>query len=374
MNEFGDFYRGRKVLVTGDTGFKGAWLSHWLNMLGAEVHGIGLEPETSPALCDVLSLDQKTSQCVIDIRDADAVRDYIHALKPDVILHLAAQSLVRRSYRMPLETMASNIMGTAHVLDAVRGAGYTRDQPCSVVIVTSDKCYENLETGHAYSETDRVGGHDVYSMSKGAAELVVSAWRRSFFENNGDSSVRVASCRAGNVIGGGDWAEDRIVPDCIRALTQELPICVRNPNAVRPWQHVLEPLSGYLDVAHRMYRSEIDATAWNFGPGKRSERPVGALCDAILESWGAGEWVSEQNADAPHEANFLNLSIEMATRELRWCPVWGFDDAVAHTVQWYRHAFDTHHRFEALEAITTKHVEQYCASAAELGAAWARSG
>ncbi|MFM6172291.1 MAG: CDP-glucose 4,6-dehydratase, partial [Sphaerospermopsis kisseleviana] len=275
MSNFEKSFIDLPVLVTGHTGFKGSWLSEWLLLLGAEVHGLALAPDTDPSLFCQLGLANRINHMVADIRDPAAVRAAFAAARPRVVFHLAAQPLVRRSYQQPEQTFATNVMGTTHVLEGVR----TCDHPCVAVVVTSDKCYENLETGRDYREGDALGGHDCYSASKAAAEIVTSAYRRSFFIN--DPNKRIASARAGNVIGGGDWAEDRIVPDCIRHLQRGEPILVRNPHATRPWQHVLEPLAGYLELASRLLRGPIQSdgdpraaayAAFNFGPGAESER------------------------------------------------------------------------------------------------------
>lgn len=328
--EVSDFWRGKRVLVTGHTGFKGAWLSQWLTMLGARVSGFALEPETNPSLFTQLGLAEVMDHAVGDIRDGAAVRERVQAVQPDVVLHLAAQSLVRRSYQLPVETWAVNVQGTVHVLDALR----TLDQPCAAVMITTDKVYLNREWPHAYRETDRLGGHDPYSASKAATELAVSSYRDSFLQG---SPVRLASARAGNVIGGGDWAEDRIVPDIMRALGRAEPVGVRNPRAVRPWQHVLEPLSGYLTLAERLYENEDTAlrSAFNFGPEAGDTRTVSALVDAALAQW-PGRRADASEAGAPHEAGLLSLTIDKAASVLDWRPRWRFDQTVAATVDWYR--------------------------------------
>jgi len=338
---FGGVYRGKRVLVTGHTGFKGAWLAEWLLALGADVSGLSLPPPTQPSLFEQLGLAQRLGRNhhVGDIRDAALVGRVISETKPDFLFHLAAQSLVRLSYRQPVETFATNVMGTAHVLDAVRLAA----RPCAVVAVTTDKCYENKEWVHAYREEDPMGGHDPYSASKGAAELVIAACRRSFFSAP-DSPVRLASARAGNVIGGGDWAADRIVPDCIRALQRGEAIPVRNKVATRPWQHVLEPLGGYLELAAALsgrtparfpFPPATYATAFNFGPAPDSNRTVAQLVQEILKHW-PGEWIDQSDPAAPHEASLLNLATDKARHLLRWQPVWGFAETVERTVGWYR--------------------------------------
>lgn len=330
---FGDIYRGKRVLVTGHTGFKGSWLCEWLLALGADVTGLALPPATTPALFDELGLSARLQDRRGDIRDLATVRAAVDAARPDFVFHLAAQPLVRLSYAQPVETYATNIMGTVHVLEAVRLAGIR----CAVVVVTTDKCYENTERAHAYHEDEPMGGHDPYSSSKGATELVVSAYRRSYF-SAADSPVKLASARAGNVIGGGDWALDRIVPDCIRSLQRGEIIPVRNRHATRPWQHVLEPLSGYLWLGARLAssapRGEL-AAAFNFGPTPAATRPVAALVAEVLKHW-PGKWEDRTDPKAVHEATLLSLAIDKAERVLGWKPVWDFPATIAETVEWYR--------------------------------------
>lgn len=331
---FGDTYRGKRVLVTGHTGFKGAWLCEWLLALGAEVTGFALPPPTTPALFDQLGLAARLNDRRGDIRDLTAVRAALDAARPDFVFHLAAQPIVRLSYAQPVETYATNVMGTVHLLEAVRLAGLA----CAVVVVTTDKCYENTGRAHAYREEEPMGGHDPYSSSKGAVELVVSAYRRSFFSAP-HSAVRLASARAGNVIGGGDWAPDRIVPDCIRSLQRGEAVPVRNRAATRPWQHVLEPLSGYLWLGARL-RADVKsgdelASAFNFGPTPEATRPVAALVEEVLKHW-PGKWEDRSDPKAVHEAALLSLAIDKAEQVLGWKPVWDFAATIAHTVGWYR--------------------------------------
>ncbi len=313
--------------MTGHTGFKGSWLSEWLLQLGAVVHGYALAPDTTPALFDQLGLATRLEHEVADIRDAAAVNKSIHSFQPDFVIHMAAQPLVRRSYAIPVETYETNVMGTVHVLEALRGI----ESACSAVIVTTDKCYENHESGRAYEEQDPLGGHDPYSSSKSMAEIATAAYRNSYFQK---SPVCVASARAGNVIGGGDWAEDRIVPDAMRALNQGCKISVRNPRAVRPWQHVLEPLGGYLTLAARLAADATLATAFNFGPGPDSNRTVSDLVTEILKN-RQGSWEDASDPTALHEATLLNLSVEKANRLLSWQPRWNFEETIKRTVAWY---------------------------------------
>ena len=313
-------------------------------MLGAEVWGYSLTPPTQPALFDQLRLAERLHHAKGDVRDAAKLADALAAAQPDFVFHLAAQSLVRPSYTAPLETFATNIMGTAHLLAGLQTVG----KPCVALIVTSDKCYENHEEGRSYSEGDALGGRDPYSASKAAAEIVTASWRNSFCAPEAvlagrTPPVAIASVRAGNVIGGGDWARDRIVPDCIRALARNEPIRVRNPQAVRPWQHVLEPLGGYLLLATRLARAlesrspELPALcgAFNFGPAVPDHRTVGELVDEVMKHW-PGRWEKTSDSAAVHEAGRLNLATGKAERLLGWRPRWSFADAVSQTVAWYR--------------------------------------
>lgn len=336
MTPFNDIYRGRAVLVTGHTGFKGSWLTSWLHLLGARVSGYALDPPTKPSLFALLRGRPARTDHRGDIRDAARLGHVLKHVKPDIIFHLAAQPIVRRSYEVPLETFAVNTLGTATLLEVVRQVG----RPCVIVVVTSDKCYENEERASGYREEDRLGGHDPYSASKAAAELVVQSWRRSFFplDRVREHGIRVASARAGNVIGGGDWSADRLVPDCIRALTGHEVIRVRNPRSRRPWQHVLEPLSGYLWLGARMAGEGGEAflDAWNFGPAKRDSRSVAEVVAGIITEWGSGSWENVHRDDQLHEARGLLLSREKALRELSWWPAWTFETALAQTVGWYR--------------------------------------
>src|SRR5450759_1830773 len=302
MGALAESYRGRKVFVTGHSGFKGAWLTEWLTTLGAEVTGYALDPPTQPNLFDALDLGARLKHVVADLRDRDRLVAEVQAAQPSVIFHLAAQALVRRAYAEPRETFETNVMGTVNVLEAARACPSAR----AVVVVTSDKCYQNLESGRPFRETDAMGGRDPYSASKGCAELVTAAYRESYFAGG----AAVASARAGNVMGGGDWAADRIVPDCVRALAAGEPIVVRKPDAVRPWQHGLEPRSGDLWLAALMLRDghRYDG-AWNFGPTDQDgARPVRWLIERFLEEWGSGSWTTPADVGRqPHEAHWLTL-------------------------------------------------------------------
>lgn len=346
-------FEGRRVFVTGHTGFKGSWFCQWLLGLGAQVYGYALEPDTAPSLFNQLGLAKRIKHRLGDVRDAEALRAAIHEFQPDYVFHLAAQPLVRRSYLEPVQTFDINVMGTVHVLEALRSL----KNPCAAVMVTTDKVYENDETGCAFAETDRLAGNDPYSASKAAAELVIHSYRKSFFSS---SPVALASARAGNVIGGGDWATDRIVPDCIRALVQGEPIQVRNPQAIRPWQHVLEPLSGYLSLAQHLGRNGCSsdlAGAFNFGPHLDSNQPVAALVQELLKHW-EGRWVAHSEANAPHEAGKLNLATDKALRHLGWRPRWDFKTTIEKTALWYR---AVERGGDPLE-LTNKQIEEYSSS------------
>ena len=362
-------YRGKRVLITGHTGFKGSWLAEWLLALGAEVTGYSLPPPTVPALFDQLGIAARLQHIEGDVRDLPKLRHAVEAARPDFVFHLAAQSLVRLSYREPVETYSTNIMGTVNVLEAVRLAG----RSCTVVAITTDKCYKNQEWLHGYREEDPLGGYDPYSSSKGAAELVISAYRQSYFSSAG-SAVRLASARAGNVLGGGDWAVDRIMPDCIRALQREETIAVRNKGSTRPWQHVLEPLSGYLLLGAQLASLPAGpsvatlASAFNFGPALASNRTVVELVEEVLKHW-PGRWDDKADAGAVHEARQLNLATDKARHLLRWEPVWSFEQSIAQTVQWYRHAH-AHTNPERIPAFTLGQIAAYTAEARARNIAW----
>lgn len=356
---FGEVFRGRTVWLSGHTGFKGAWLTEWLRQLGATVHGFALAPSTEPALFDQLGLVSRMHHEIDDIRDLDHVRQSIERSQPEFVFHLAAQPLVRLSYNEPVATYATNVMGTIHVLEALRNLR----KPCAAVLVTTDKCYENAECVHGYREIDPLGGYDPYSSSKAAAEIAIAAYRRSFFQNH---PVRIASARAGNVIGGGDWATDRIVPDCVRALQKGAPIPVRNKVATRPWQHVLEPLSGYLWLAALLTKNPAVASAFNFGPAHESNRTVAELVQEVLKHW-PGRWEDKSDPNAVHEAGLLQLSTDKANALLGWSPVWSFPTAVERTVQWYREPKQKHE-------LTTAQIADYSAQARQQGLPWAKNG
>lgn len=419
----GGVFQDRTVWLSGHTGFKGSWLAEWLLSLGARVYGFALSPPTEPALFDQLGLRERLHHELGDVCDATAVSRSLQAAQPDFVFHLAAQSLVSPSYAQPVETYSVNVMGTVHVLDALRSL----QKPCAAVFVTTDKCYENREWLYGYREDDPLGGYDPYSSSKAAAEIAIASYRRSFFQNH---PVKIASARAGNVIGGGDWAKDRIVPDCIRALQANQPIPVRNPAATRPWQHVLEPLSGYLWLAAclaadlrpptadcrlptavpcpptadcclpssavlpltadcrpltavfrppsssrlplpsspssvlRPLSSGLD-TAFNFGPTHESNRTVGELVQEVLKHW-PGDWEDRSDPHAVHEAELLQLSIDKAYALLGWSPVWNFPTAIEQTVEWYRASGDK-------RALTLAQIARYESDATKSGQPWSAS-
>lgn len=325
-----DFWRGKRVLITGHTGFKGGWLSLWLQSMRAELRGIALPAPTTPSLFEVANVGQGMEHRIVDIRDFLAVKEQFDEFKPQVVFHLAAQPLVRYAYQQPIETYATNVMGTVHVLEAARQAGSVK----AIVNVTTDKCYENRDWIWGYREDEPMGGHDPYSSSKGCAELVSSAYRKSFLM---DAGIAMATARAGNVIGGGDWAADRLIPDILHALQNDRPVDIRNPQATRPWQHVLEPLSGYLLLARLLYtQGQTHAEAWNFGPRDEDARSVQWIVEHLCKSWGAKASWLPQPGPHPHEACTLKLDISKARQHLPWAPRWSLEMALKHIVSWHQ--------------------------------------
>jgi CDP-glucose 4,6-dehydratase len=327
------FWKDKKVFLTGHTGFKGGWLSLWLTSMGAKVTGYALAPNTAPNLFDVLMIDSLTKKShIADIRDLASLQKAMLEAEPDVVIHMAAQPLVRYSYANPVETYATNVMGTVHVLESAR----TIDSVRATVIVTTDKCYENKEWVWGYRENEPMGGFDPYSSSKGCAELVTAAYRQSYFSTP-NSINKIASARAGNVIGGGDWSEDRLIPDAIKAFDANVPLMIRNPLATRPWQHVLEPLSGYLILAQALYEQGIAfASGWNFGPRNEDNRAVQEVVDLLISNWGSSARWKKEGSDQPHEANLLKLDCSKAYSQLGWTPKWNLETATQKIVQWQK--------------------------------------
>jgi CDP-glucose 4,6-dehydratase len=354
---FNGVYNGRRVLVTGHTGFKGSWLSLWLKTLGAQVIGISLPPIGLPNHWDLLKLDLESHY--LDIRDQERLHNKIQIIKPDLIFHLAAQPLVRRSYQNPLETWAINVMGTANILNAARALESLK----GVVVVTTDKCYENKEWVWGYREIDSLGGHDPYSASKGGSELVTASFRNSYF--NLPTSALIASARAGNVIGGGDWSDDRLIPDLIRSTTTNTPLEIRSPNATRPWQHVLECLAGYLMLGQQLLHGNKGfAEAWNFGPEKDGNRKVREVLQTIQRHIPTAQW-SQSEAPQPHEAQLLHLDSGKAREKLAWKPVWSFEEGIEMTVNWYKAWLDKK------GVVSEAQLMAYCEVARTRGLKWA---
>ncbi|MEN9369977.1 MAG: CDP-glucose 4,6-dehydratase [Bacteroidota bacterium] len=325
------FWKGKRVFVTGHTGFKGSWLSLWLQDMGAIVKGYALEPNTNPNLFTQAEVAQNMESEIGDITDLKHITESMIAFNPEVLIHMAAQPLVRLSYQEPVLTYATNVMGTVNVLEAARQCSNLK----AIVSVTTDKCYENKEWAWGYRENEAMGGHDPYSSSKGCAELVTAAYRKSFF--NGKNSAYLASARAGNVIGGGDWADDRLIPDIIKAFEKNEPVIVRNPMATRPWQHVLEPLSGYLLLAQHLYEDGSDfAEGWNFGPKDEDCKPVSWILDNMVAKWGKGaSWELDKNNN-PHEAGYLKLDCSKAATQLNWHPKWNLEDTLESIINWHQ--------------------------------------
>jgi|LakMenE18May11ns_1017448.scaffolds.fasta_scaffold9792161_2 CDP-glucose 4,6-dehydratase len=328
------FYRGKKIFITGHTGFKGSWLAFWLTRMGANVAGYALPPQTTPNHFDLLGLDMESH--LENINDLEKLQKAVITAKPDIVFHLAAQPLVRYSYLHPIETYQTNIMGTANVLEASRYCPSVK----AIIVVTTDKCYENLEQQKGYVETDRMGGYDPYSSSKGCAELVVSSYRNSFFnlnDYNQKHNVLLASARAGNVIGGGDWSEDRLIPDIIKSAIKGKPTSIRFPNATRPWQHVLEPLKGYLMLGEKLFNGNVDfADAWNFGPNENEVLSVGDVLKMANENWSDIQYTVDTLTDHAHEAGLLSLNIDKAKTKLGWMPKWSNEESIGKAIAWYK--------------------------------------
>ena len=333
------YYKDKKVFITGHTGFKGSWLIAWLNLLGADLKGYSLAPENEYGIFNALASQIQFQHIIGDIRDKEKLKKEILDFQPDFIFHLAAQALVRRSYEIPSETFEVNTIGTANVLEAVKGL----ENKCTVIVITTDKVYHNRETDYHYKETDELGGYDPYSASKAATEIVVSSFRNSFFNPAQylQHQKAIASVRAGNVIGGGDWNKDRIIPDIIRSLTANLPVAVRNPLAVRPWQHVLEPLAGYLSLGILLDDDcKKYSGSYNFGPLPDDHLSVKELVHIALHCWGSGTWIDNTDVTQPHEAGLLKLDIAKAKTVLNWCPKLNSSEAIEWTIDWYKQPYD----------------------------------
>ncbi|MDR0367591.1 MAG: CDP-glucose 4,6-dehydratase [Bacteroidales bacterium] len=348
-------YKGKRVFVTGHTGFKGSWLLMILRYLNAEVMGYALAPRTNPDLYTVIHGDTLCTSVIADIRNKELLQRKILDFQPDFVFHLAAQPLVRESYRIPNETFEVNVMGTANVLDAIRNL----EKPCAGVMITTDKVYQNNETGQAYKESDPLGGYDPYSASKACAELLTDSYRKSFFNpNNYDEHKKaIASARAGNVIGGGDWSADRLIPDIVRALAKNEAVQIRNPKAVRPWQHVLEPLTGYLTLGMKMTENPLQyAGAFNFGPRLEDVLTVKEMTDLALKIWGKGEVIFTQLHNQPHEANLLSLDIAKAEKELNWQPKLHAEQALTYTLDWYKAYYEEK---DKVKMIFQEQIKQY---------------
>lgn len=348
------FWHNKRVFITGHTGFKGAWLCLWLERLGAKVTGYALEPPTTPSLFGLASVSKLVDSHIADVRDKECLARTLAAAEPEIVIHMAAQPLVRDSYRIPVETYATNVMGTVHLLEAVRNC----PSVIAVVNVTTDKCYENREWVWSYRENEPMGGFDPYSNSKACSELVTAAYRSSFFhpQHHAEHGVSLASARAGNVIGGGDWAADRLIPDCIKALLAGERIRIRNPHAIRPWQHVLEPLSGYLALARRLYEDGCDyADGWNFGPADEDAKPVEWIVRQMCSLWGENASYAVDDGDHPHEAHYLKLDCSKARMRLGWKPRWDLTAALDSIVEWTR----AYRSGSNMRAICLEQIERY---------------
>lgn len=354
------FWRGRRVFITGHTGFKGTWLCLWLKHLGAEVTGYGLLPPTEPSLYGLCGLEQIIQSITGDVRGGESISRAMEAAKPDIVIHMAAQSLVRQSYKDPVETYSTNVMGTVQVMEAIRKCASVK----AVINVTTDKCYENQEWIWGYRENDPLGGYDPYSSSKACSEMVTAAYRSSYFspEEYQVHGVAVATVRSGNVIGGGDWAKDRLIPDCLRSLMQEDSILIRNPNAIRPWQHVLEPLSGYLILAERLVEEGATyASAWNFGPEVSDAKPVKWIVEQLCSKWGADDqYVIEENNDSqPHETHYLRLDCAKSKDQLNWHPRWSLTQALDKIIEWTQNYQASPSDIEMMQDITMRQIREY---------------
>jgi CDP-glucose 4,6-dehydratase len=366
---FKGIFKDKKIFVTGHTGFQGTWLSLWLKSLGAEVIGYSLEPPTNPSLFEITHIENQITHIIGDVRDQQHLEKSLIKHNPDILFHLAAQPLVRTSYEKPIETFQTNIIGTANLLEGLRNVSSIR----VCVIITSDKCYENLELNKLHKESDPLGGFDPYSASKGAAEIITSAYKNSFFNSNNikKHNTSISTVRAGNVIGGGDWAIDRIVPDCVRSLILKQPISIRNPKAVRPWQYILEAISGMLWLAVRMWEKPlIFGQPWNFGPDStKNEITVKELVELILFEWGNGTFQNKLNkiSKEPHEANFLRLDSTKANNILKWKPVYSIEDTIKNTIDWYKKYYS---KSENMNQVTLEKISSYIEYAKKMRLPW----
>ena len=365
---FDSIYSGKKVLITGNTGFKGSWLTAWLLNLDAQIIGISKDVPTTPSLFNVLNLNEKIDHHEVDVRDLHETRAIITKEEPDFIFHLAAQPIVSKSYADPIDTLTTNVIGTANILESLRYCKHT----CTAIFITSDKCYDNVEWSWGYRETDSLGGKDIYSGSKGAAELVIKSYYHSFFKE-GRSNIKIASARAGNVIGGGDWAEDRIVPDCIRAWDNNESVEIRSPHSTRPWQHVLEPLSGYLSLAQNLYENvALNGESFNFGPAAKYNHSVKDLIEDLSHLW-------EMNNNTPHylitddlkfhEAGLLKLNCDKALGSLKWLPTLGYKDLISFTGTWYRQYYSGE---VDMLTFTSDQIDEYVNLACEKDIRWTK--
>ena len=343
-----EFWKGKRVFITGHTGFKGSWISLWLVSLGAKVKGYALNPPTTPSLFNEARVGEVMESKIGDIGDQSKLYQSMTAFDPDILIHMAAQSLVRYSYTAPIETYEVNVIGTAKVLEVARSCPNLK----AIVNITTDKCYENDERSQGYKEEDPMGGYDPYSSSKGCAELVTSAYRRSFLQEQG---IGVASVRAGNVIGGGDWASDRLIPDILRSFEKNKPVVIRNPKATRPWQHVLEPLSGYLILAEKLYKNQDKyAGGWNFGPNEKDVKPVDWILDEMISKWPNSSWELDKKSNS-HESRFLKLDILKAESKLGWKPVWGLSHTLKKIIYWHKAWLDK----KDMQSVCLAEIEEY---------------
>jgi CDP-glucose 4,6-dehydratase len=364
-----DFFRSKKIFITGHSGFKGSWLVVWLKLLGGRVYGYALDPPTSPSLFTAVNVASMMEEnWVADVREYSTLTSALQQAQPDIVYHFAAQPLVRESYLEPRDTFETNVIGTVNILDAIRKVPSVK----VCIVVTSDKCYRNREWEYSYREEDEIGGVDPYSASKACTELVTSAYRTSFLSTERGRAIGLATVRAGNVIGGGDWAKDRIISDCILSLQAGNSIKVRNPQAMRPWQHVLEPLSGYLWLAAKLWsHPEKYSEAWNFGPASDDWHSVREMADMVVSEWGSGDWTDISEAGAPHEAGLLRLSIDKAQSRLGWMPIWRLHKAVCQTINWYKSFYSMATPTQLLMACETA-IKEYSNEAHDRGIEWAQ--